>query len=48
VDIAPTLIAMLGAPRAEPFDGRVLEEALSGAEGPTGEKSTKPPAPGRP
>ena len=28
VDIAPTLLALLGIERAAPFDGRVLREAL--------------------
>ncbi len=41
VDIAPTLIALLNVPRAAPFDGRVLEEALAGAEGPPGVKRTR-------
>lgn len=30
VDIAPTLLALLGLTRAAPFDGQVLEEALPG------------------
>jgi hypothetical protein len=40
VDIAPTLLALLGVERGAPFDGRVLEEALAQPSDRTGRAGT--------
>ena len=36
VDVAPTILHLLGLPGGEQMDGRVLREALSGGDGPPG------------
>jgi hypothetical protein len=34
VDLAPTVLAILGVPQTSPMDGRVLNEAMVGSEVP--------------
>ena len=41
VDIAPTVLALLGLPGAETMDGRVLGEAIEGLEEPTAARTSE-------